>query len=94
MESLEGDHYDDPQQLLPVRILYGRVSESYNVNYRHAQHAISAAVQESFGARSRAYLLLKHHGQEICKRSSPKCDKCNVSSICAFFATITDPLDR
>ena len=72
-----------------VRILYGREGESYNVNYRQGQQAISADVPETFEARSRAYLLLKHHGQEICKRSSPKCEKCNVNSTCAFFAAIT-----
>jgi endonuclease III len=72
-----------------VRILYGQEGESYSVNYRQGQQAISADVPETFEARARAYLLLKHHGQEICKRSSPKCDECNVSSTCAFFAAIT-----
>ena len=72
-----------------VRFLYGREGESYNVNYRQAQQAIAADVPESFEARMRAYLLLKHHGQEICKRSRPRCERCNVSSTCTFFAAIT-----
>ena len=72
-----------------VRFLYGREGESYNVNYRQAQQAIAADVPESFEARMRAYLLLKHHGQEICKRSRPRCERCNVSPTCTFFAEIT-----
>ena len=69
-----------------VRILHGQERENYGVNYRAAQEAIAAEVPETIDARKRAYLLLKRHGQEICKRSKPKCDKCPVSSHCAFFA--------
>jgi endonuclease-3 len=73
-----------PQVL--VRVLYGTERENYGVNYREAQQAIVAEVPETFDDRTRAYLLLKHHGQEICKRTKPKCEKCPVSSHCAFFA--------
>jgi endonuclease III len=69
-----------------VRILYGEERESYIANYREAQDAIAAGVAETFDARTRAYLLLKRHGQEICKRTKPKCEQCPVSSDCAFFA--------
>jgi endonuclease III len=69
-----------------VRVLYGKEHETYGVNYRRAQQAIAVGVPETFDARSRAYLLLKHHGQQICKRTNPKCDKCPASSNCAFFA--------
>jgi len=43
-------------------------------------------VPETFDARTRAYLLLKQHGQEVCKRTKPRCDQCPISSDCAFFA--------
>ena len=69
-----------------VRILRGKERENYGVNYRLAQEAIAAAVPETFDARTPAYLLLKRHGQEICKSSKPKCDDCPVSAHCAFFA--------
>ena len=36
------------------------------------------------GARARAYLLLKRHGQELCKASKPKCHECPVTSACAY----------
>jgi len=73
-----------PQVL--VRVLRGQERENYGVNYREAQQAIAAEVPETLDARKRAYLLLKRHGQEICKRTKPKCEKCSVSSHCAFFA--------
>jgi len=69
-----------------VRVLHGQERENYGVNYREAQQAIAAEVPETIDARKRAYLLLKRHGQEICKRTKPQCEKCPVSSHCAFFA--------
>jgi endonuclease-3 len=68
-----------------VRILHGRERENYGVTYREAQEAIEAEVPAKFDARIRAYLLLKRHGQELCKRK-PKCDECPVSGSCAYFA--------
>lgn len=69
-----------------VRILHGRERESYAVTYREAQEALTAGVSETFDARRRAYLLLKHHGQELCKRNKPMCNVCPVSGSCAYFA--------
>jgi endonuclease-3 len=69
-----------------VRIQRGQERENYGVNYREAQQGIEAEVPEKFDARTRAYLLLKRHGQELCKRTNPKCAECPVSSFCGFFA--------
>jgi len=69
-----------------VRIQHGQERENYGVTYREAQQAIEAEVPGEFDARSRAYLLLKHHGQTICKRANPKCPECPVSLSCSFFA--------
>ncbi len=69
-----------------VRIQQRLERENYGVTYREAQQAIAAEVPEKFDARTRAYLLLKRHGQEICKRTKPKCAQCPVSASCAFFA--------
>jgi endonuclease III len=69
---------------VPVRMLSGQESQNYVANYREAQRAIVTGVPETFDARTRAYLLLKRHGQEICKRTKPKCEECPVSSNCAL----------
>ena len=68
-----------------VRILHGRERDNYGVTYREAQEAIEAEIPAKFDARIRAYLLLKRHGQELCKRK-PKCEECPVSASCAYFA--------
>src|SRR5215813_11737792 len=69
-----------------VRILHGRERENYGATYREAQEAIESEVPAKVDARIRAYLLLKRHGQELCKRTKPKCPECPVRSSCAFFA--------
>jgi endonuclease III len=69
-----------------VRIQHGIERENYNTTYREAQRAIESSTPAEFDARTRAYLLLKRHGQELCKRTNPKCDGCPVQSECAWFA--------
>jgi endonuclease III len=69
-----------------VRIRRGQERENYGVTYREAQETIEGEIPKSFDARTRAYLLLKRHGQTLCKRNNPKCDHCPINSGCAFFA--------
>jgi len=68
-----------------VRIEHGLERESYAANYRLAQQSLEAAVPATFDARMQAYLLLRKHGQDICKRT-PKCDDCVLRSKCRYFA--------
>jgi endonuclease III len=74
-----------------VRVLCGREHENYGVNYREAQQAIAMEVPATFDARTRAYLLVKQHGQEICKRTKPKCEECPVSSNCLYYSRRRQP---
>jgi endonuclease-3 len=69
-----------------VRIRAGLEHENYGATYTEAQRIIAAELPASFDARMRAFLLLKCHGQQVCKRSTPKCSICPVSASCAFFA--------
>lgn len=71
---------------VPVRMLHGLERENYGVNYCDAQNAIATEVPDTFESRQRAYLLLKQHGQKICKRTNPKCDECPVRGDCAYAA--------
>ena len=66
------------------RIRNGREGKAYNASYREAQRMIDCEVPATFDARIRAYLLLKRHGQELCKRTKPKCGICPVRAVCAF----------
>lgn len=47
-----------------VRIQRGPERENYGLIYRDAQSAIQTETLEKFDARTRAYLLLKCHGQQ------------------------------
>lgn len=67
-----------------VRIQHGQERENYGVTYKEAQQAIEAEIPEKFDARIRAYLLLKRHGQELCKRTKPKCPECPLNASCAY----------
>jgi endonuclease-3 len=70
-----------------VRIVYGLERENYGVTYREAQEIIEAETPRQFHERQRAYLLLKTHGQQICKRK-PLCDRCPVRADCAYAAGV------
>ncbi len=67
-----------------VRILRGRESANYNAVYRDASQALDAQTPARLDARARAYLLLKRHGQETCKRTNPLCDSCLLRPVCAY----------
>jgi endonuclease-3 len=69
-----------------VRIQRGPEGDDYGRTYREAQQAVETGVPGTFEARMRAYLLLKRHGQDLCKRTKPKCPACPVNAACAFFA--------
>ena len=69
---------------VPARLWFGKAGENYAADYRGAREILSAGLAETFDARQRAYLLLKKHGQQTCKRSSPKCELCPLTGQCAY----------
>ena len=75
-----------PQVL--VRMEGGVERTNYAATYRDAQALLAAEVPERFEARMRAYLLLKRHGQETCKREKPRCGECPVNASCGYFARL------
>jgi endonuclease III len=69
-----------------LRIRKKATSKNYSVTYREEQRVIASELPETFDARARAYLLLKHHGQQLCKRTNPKCPECPLRPHCAYAA--------
>ena len=67
-----------------VRIQRGNVRLNYGVVYRQAQEAIELEVARTPEARQRAFLLLKEHGQALCKAAKPTCGECPVRAECRF----------
>jgi endonuclease III len=70
---------------VPMRIWFGDAGKNYAADYRAAREVLNVGLPATFEARQRAYLLLKKHGQEICKRSTPKCELCPVTAQCSYF---------
>jgi adenine-specific DNA glycosylase len=67
-----------------LRVFYGRERENALINYAKSQQLVASEVPETFATRTRAYLLLKHHGGLICGRKNPACEICPVAPKCAF----------
>lgn len=66
-----------------VRIRRGPERTNYGANYTEAQTIIEHETPPKQDVRERAYLLLKQHGQTLCKRTKPACDKCPIHASCA-----------
>ncbi|HKW33231.1 MAG TPA: hypothetical protein VJN92_09525 [Candidatus Acidoferrum sp.] len=69
---------------VPVRLFMGESAKNYAADYRAAREILDSGLPKSSEARQRSYLLLKKHGQEICKRSKPNCEVCPLTSKCAY----------
>jgi len=70
---------------VPARLGFGEEKKNWAAGYRSIQEALAAELPEDCDARIRAYVLLKRHGQELCKQSRPLCERCPVSSDCVYF---------
>jgi len=68
-----------------VRLFRGATYKNYGQNYRAAQEVLREGLPADCDSLVRAHLLLKLHGQEICKRAHPLCEQCPVFSSCAYF---------
>jgi len=69
---------------VPIRLFVGEPGKNYAADYRVAREVLDTGLPKTFEARQRGYLLLKKHGQEICKRSKPKCEICPLTAHCAY----------
>jgi endonuclease III len=69
---------------VPARLWFGKAGKNYAADYRAARGILNSGLAQTFEARQRAYLLLKKHGQQTCKRSHPKCEICPLTGQCAY----------
>ncbi len=61
-----------------------REEKSYAASYAAAQKAAAAELGDDFDVLITAHRLLRRHGQTLCRRSAPACDRCPLRSECAF----------
>jgi endonuclease III len=71
-----------------TRLGYGEESKSYARTYKSVQLAVAGELKKDCEWLSRAHLLLRTHGQALCKRASPDCDACPLTERCQFSAQL------
>lgn len=71
-----------------VRIECGKVPTEYRAAYQEAQRLLEEALPATTRLRTRAYLLLQQHGQQLCKRTHPQCEACPLARSCAYFREV------
>jgi endonuclease-3 len=68
-----------------VRLGFGEDRKSYASTYKLVRAATSEQLPPDCGPLTRAHLLLRRHGQEICLRNEPDCLACPVAADCRYF---------
>ena len=66
------------------RLGFAREEKNYSAMYRAAVGAVSREVRDNATAR-KAHLLLRRHGQEVCKRTHPRCEICPLRGRCGWY---------
>src|SRR5262245_11236738 len=67
-----------------VRLGFGEEKKSYSTTYRLVQKAVADELHDGYSWLIEAHLLLRRHGQELCKRSVPACEKCSLAAECCY----------
>ncbi|HLZ27430.1 MAG TPA: hypothetical protein VKV73_08930 [Chloroflexota bacterium] len=68
-----------------------REAKSYAATYRGVQALLEPYRSNGFEWLLRAHQLLRQHGQELCRRTHPRCDRCPLTAECAYYALTREP---
>jgi endonuclease-3 len=71
-----------------LRLGYGKEDKNYSTSYRSAQEATRAEWKRDFDWLIAAHQLLRLHGQELCKRTRPRCEACPLRGECAYYRSL------
>ena len=66
------------------RVGFAEEQKNYSATYRLVQDAVRGQLPQDCDSLIRAYQLLRQHGQELCKRSKPRCSECPVRDGCKY----------
>ena len=69
------------------RVGFGEEQKNYSATYRSVQEALRQQLPRDYDSLIRAHQLLRQHGQELCKRSKPRCADCPVRDSCNYNRT-------
>ena len=68
-----------------VRLGFCDEMRNYAATYARAQEATRNQLVEDCAWLIRAHLLLRRHGQELCKRTEPICNSCPLNENCRYW---------
>lgn len=74
-----------------LRLGFAEEKKSYSTTYRAMQNALSDQLPDGYESLIATHQLLRQHGQELCKRSTPLCDECPLKAECRYFETGLPP---
>jgi endonuclease-3 len=69
-----------------LRLGFGEEKPNYSTTYRLVQEAIEEDLVKDYPWLIKAHQLLRRHGQELCRRSKPRCDRCPLVTECPWAA--------
>jgi len=67
-------------------------ANSYAATYRVVQMVVEPYQSLGYEWLIRAHQLLRQHGQEVCRRTRPRCDRCCLTNVCAYFSAASSGL--
>jgi endonuclease-3 len=73
------------------RLGYGAEARSYPARYRAVQAAVDPELPSGCDVRIRTHLLLRAHGNQVCKTNSPACRICPLQTGCRYFRNANRP---
>jgi len=68
-----------------LRLGYGEEKPNYSTTYRLVQEAIEGELVKEYSWLIKAHQLLRRHGQELCRRTKPQCEKCPFMKECPWY---------
>jgi endonuclease III len=66
------------------RVGFAEEQKNYSATYRLVRDAIHGQLPRDYDLLIRAHQLLRQHGQELCRRSKPRCAECPLSDCCSY----------
>jgi endonuclease III len=67
-----------------LRLGFGEEKPNYSATYRLVQEAIEGELVKDYSWLIKTNQLLRRHGQELCRRSKPRCEKCPLVTECPW----------
>jgi endonuclease-3 len=68
-----------------IRLGFGEDKPNYSATYRSVQETVEHELIKEYPWLIIVHQLLRQHGQELCRRSKPRCGECPLAEYCPWF---------